>query len=79
MPELTNLLDINGAVDTDRVPLIRPGALAPNDLSVAELRAAMLRTSNFNAAYLAWFATLPTALPATPGVAWNNGGTVAVS
>ncbi len=26
-----------------------------------------------------WVATLPTSLPASPGVAWNNGGTISIS
>lgn len=33
----------------------------------------------FNAAFVAWVATLPTTLPATPGQPWNNGGVISVS
>lgn len=33
----------------------------------------------FAAAMLAWFNSLPTTLPATSGVLWNNGGTLAQS
>lgn len=33
----------------------------------------------FSAAMLAWFNSLPTTLPAQPGVLWNNGGTLAQS
>lgn len=33
----------------------------------------------FGAAMLAWFNSLPTTLPATAGVLWNNGGTLAQS
>lgn len=33
----------------------------------------------FSAAMLAWFNSLPTSLPATSGVLWNNGGTLALS
>ncbi|WP_155774359.1 hypothetical protein [Burkholderia pseudomultivorans] len=33
----------------------------------------------FNAIMLAWFLSLPTTLPATSGVLWNNGGTLALS
>lgn len=36
-------------------------------------------TFTFNASFLVWFAGLPTTLPATAGVAWNNGKTLAVS
>lgn len=37
--------------------------------------------NNFNLSNTlpAWFATLPTTLPATPGQPWNNGGTLAFS
>ena len=33
----------------------------------------------FSAAMLAWFNSLPTSLPGSPGVLWNNGGTLAQS
>jgi hypothetical protein len=33
----------------------------------------------FGIAMLAWFLSLPTTLPATAGVLWNNGGTLALS
>ncbi|MBY4768925.1 hypothetical protein [Burkholderia ambifaria] len=33
----------------------------------------------FAAAMLAWFNSLPTTLPASSGVLWNNGGTLAQS
>lgn len=33
----------------------------------------------FAATMLAWFNSLPTTLPGTPGVLWNNGGTLAQS
>lgn len=33
----------------------------------------------FSVAVLAWFNSLPTALPAQAGVLWNNGGTLAQS
>ena len=35
--------------------------------------------ANFGPAIAAWFATLPTSLPAQSGVFWNNGGTLAQS
>lgn len=34
---------------------------------------------NFNALMLAWFNSLPTAEPATAGLLWNNGNTLAKS
>ena len=36
-------------------------------------------TTAFGVAMLAWFNTLPTSLPASSGVLWNNGGTLAQS
>jgi hypothetical protein len=35
--------------------------------------------SAFGVAMLAWFLSLPTTLPATSGVLWNDGGTLALS
>lgn len=35
--------------------------------------------ATFAATMLAWFNSLPTTLPATSGVLWNNGGTLAQS
>lgn len=34
---------------------------------------------SFGVAFAAWFATLPTSLPGTPGQFWNNGNTLARS
>jgi hypothetical protein len=39
----------------------------------------ILGPANFTASFLAWMASLPTTLPSTPGVAWNNGGVPCVS
>lgn len=52
-----------GAAAADEV--LTPGAVAP--------------VTDVGAAFVAWFNSLPTALPATPGVFWNNGGTLAQS
>lgn len=38
-----------------------------------------LSIADFNVQFLLWFAGLPTTLPASAGVAWNNGNTLAVS
>ena len=35
--------------------------------------------ADFGAAMLAWFNSLPTTLPLSAGVLWNNGGTLAQS
>ena len=33
----------------------------------------------FNIFMANWIASLPTSLPATSGIAWNNGGTISIS
>jgi len=33
----------------------------------------------FNIFMTSWLQSLPTSLPASPGVAWNNGGTICLS
>ncbi|WP_186211311.1 hypothetical protein [Burkholderia gladioli] len=38
-----------------------------------------MSTSTFGALYLAWFNSLPTTLPASAGVLWNNGGVLSKS
>ena len=40
---------------------------------------AAVSPTTFNTKFLAWMATLPTALPSSPGVSWNDGGIPAVS
>lgn len=39
----------------------------------------VITSTGFGAQMLAWFNSLPTTLPATSGVLWNNGGTLAQS
>jgi hypothetical protein len=46
---------------------------------VATAVAANTPPAAFGISMLAWFLTLPTSLPATAGVLWNNGGTLALS
>lgn len=50
-----------------------------NQMTVALNELANGSGPEFNAAMLAWFNSLPTTLPAQPGVLWNNGGTLAQS
>lgn len=38
-----------------------------------------MSTSTFGSLYLAWFNSLPTTLPASAGVLWNNGGVLSKS
>ena len=67
-----------------------PGSTAPDDnLNVIVPYGALVgawqrlptagATFNFNAEFLVWWAGLPTTLPATAGVPWNNGGSLSVS
>lgn len=39
----------------------------------------VLNQADIGAAFQAWFNSLPTTLPASAGVFWNNGGTLALS
>lgn len=79
MPELTTLGDVSDIADDDRVPVVRPGAIVLQDMTIAELRGAMLKNAAFHAAFLAWIASLPTDPPTQPGIPWNNGGVPVVS
>ena len=49
------------------------------DEELARVEAVGFTPSVFAALMLTWFNALPTTLPATAGVLWNNGGTVAQS
>lgn len=40
---------------------------------------ALASTATFNAAFVTWIASLPTALPVTAGLPWLNGGVLQVS
>lgn len=40
---------------------------------------AQMPSSTFGALMLAWFNSLPTTLPGSAGVLWNNGGTLSKS
>ena len=46
---------------------------------VSPTSVSIFSSSVFNAAFLSWMASLPTTLPTTRGVAWNNGGIPCVS
>jgi hypothetical protein len=69
------------AAGTDVPPeQINAGFLSiANQLNVALNELANGGSPQFAAAMLAWFNSLPTSLPATSGVLWNNGGTLAQS
>jgi hypothetical protein len=50
--------------------------------SMAQLAVAVgssIPQAAFAALMLTWFNSLPTVLPGTPGILWNNGGTLAQS
>ena len=79
MPELQTAGDIGAIIDSDRFPMFRDGSPTLTRATMVEIRAQLLNNLAFNAAFLTWFASLPTSLPSTPGVAWNNGRTLAVS
>jgi hypothetical protein len=71
-------VDAGALTGTETVPISRGyGFLQTTTSAIASL--ALVTPSEFGAAMLAWFNTLPTSLPATSGVLWNNGGTLAQS
>jgi len=59
-----------------------PGFVDGQILTAAELNTAfgsVLNNTDVAAAMLVWFNSLPTTLPGTAGVLWNNNGTLAQS
>jgi len=69
------LVDQGAGLDPSFVPISGDvSATASGVLTVHNVPAA-----SFNSSFLTWFAALPTSLPGSAGVAWNNGGTIAVS
>ena len=84
-------VDFLSVLDTFARPVIGPDSLAgetifgspgPKD-SLSEMVFAQpsfsASTTDFGASMLAWFNSLPTTLPGSPGVLWNNGGTLSQS
>ena len=69
------------AAGTDVPPeVIAAGFISlANQMTLALNHLATGSGPQFSAAMLAWFLSLPTALPATSGVLWNNGGTLSLS
>jgi len=64
------------------IPLVDLPAPGAHKLTAAELNAIFaqfVQGSQFGTAFLTWFSALPTTLPTTAGVPWNNSGTLAVS
>ena len=64
------------------IPLVDLPSPNAHKLTAAELNAIFaqfVQVPQFGQAFLTWFNALPTTLPATAGVPWNNGGTLAVS
>lgn len=81
--------DSTGAFDTTFAPIqaanrvmdvvvSQPQAFA-NVMEMVTAPALDLGGTNFGIAMTLWFKSLPTTLPATSGVLWNNGGTLALS
>lgn len=44
-----------------------------------QVPATTILIENLSVAFLAYFNSLPTDVPAEPGIAWNNGGVLQVS
>ena len=74
-----NLLILNMIVSTT-IPLSDMGAGVQTALTFdADTPGGFLTFSNLAAAITAYFNSLPTTLPLTPGVVWNNAGSVSIS
>ena len=54
------------------------GNLALCTMTVAQF-ASVVNSANFTANFISWMQSLPTTLPSSPGVAWNNGGVPSLS
>lgn len=53
--------------------------VTPLGSTTPETLAFWMSPAGFQMQFLAWFATLPTALPQQSGLPWNNGGALCVS
>lgn len=65
---------------TDTATGVVTGSTADIPMSaVIALTWSAVTTAQVNAAMTTWFKSLPTTIPATAGVLWNNGGTLSMS
>jgi hypothetical protein len=59
------------------VPVSLPGAMIVNSTTFALITPTAIQF--FNANFVTWFNSLPTSLPGSPGLPWNNGQSLSVS
>jgi hypothetical protein len=83
----SDIATAGGELTANAMPLAG-GVLLNGDLSAGSVTptggspqtlAYWLGTSGFTSMFQTWMASLPTTLPGTAGVAWNNGGVPCVS
>jgi len=67
------------AVGADASPSTFNQSMARIEQAFTQANSTATNTNLFNVSFLAWWATLPTTLPASPNVAWNNGGVLSVT
>ena len=76
---MSALDDVNTLIETTIVPNNR-GAITAPVLQADLLAITSLFNNTFFSSLITTFLTgLPTALPAAPGVIWNNGGVISIS
>ena len=73
---ITNLPVAISVNAVDQVPIVQAGTTVR--ATVSQLSTAIAQQVAITD-FLAYLLTLPTTLPAKPGVLWNNGGTLCIS
>ena len=76
IPNLPVAIALNG---TEQIESVQSGVSVRLTTSQIASYTNIILTNNFSALMLSWFNALPTTLPGSPGVLWNNGGTLAQS
>lgn len=76
---MTQTNNINSLTKDTLVSVVGVNAFGKAHIMDVSALTNSINQAAFNIFMNAWIAGLPTSLPATPGVAWNNGGTISIS
>ena len=76
IPNLPVAIALNG---TEQIESVQSGVSVRLTTAQIASYTNIILTNNFSVLMLSWFNALPTTLPGSPGVLWNNGGTLAQS
>ncbi len=76
IPNLPVAIALNG---TEQIESVQSGVSVRLTTAQISSYTNIILTNNFSVLMLSWFNALPTTLPGSPGVLWNNGGTLAQS